>query len=265
MASLISLLAEPMLRMAYGAPLEKLTDASAPDRAGETCSQRGLVLVADGVGGFDLCGTALRYVLGAEKLPYAFQQIPWGHGLGRWFADLTDVANRDEQARRVAESVRRYRIARPFDPIYMVAKSGGSGVIVKALELLDDHQIERAVLLAPAISSDYDLSRALRAVRSEIVVFWSPLDIIILGAGTRLLGTVDRIKAASAGLVSFRARASGRQGDNNGEQYDKLRQIRWRLRMAFSGHMGGHFGPDSPVFLRKYVVPLLRVEEGAGC
>ena len=34
----------------------------------------------------------------------------------------------------------------------MVAKSGGAGVAVKALELLDDETVERAVLLAPALS-----------------------------------------------------------------------------------------------------------------
>jgi hypothetical protein len=28
--------------------------------------------------------------------------------------------------------------------------------------------------------------------------------------------------------------------------------------MAASGYLGGHLGPDSPVFLKNYVVPLLR-------
>lgn len=59
--------------------------------------------MADGVGGFDVCGTALRYVLAAEKLPYAVEVFAWGHGFGRWFADLTDTANRDEKARLLAE------------------------------------------------------------------------------------------------------------------------------------------------------------------
>ena len=52
----------------------------------------------------------------------------------------------------MAESVRRYRSERPMDPIYMVAKSGGSGVVVKALEQFDEQQVERAVMLAPALS-----------------------------------------------------------------------------------------------------------------
>jgi hypothetical protein len=229
---------------------------------GEPKAPRGLVIVADGVGGLDLCGIALRYALASEKLPHAVELVPWGHGRGRWLADLTDVANRDNHARLVAQNVRRYKAERPLDPIYLVAKSGGSGIVVKALELLDAQQVERVVMLAPALSPAYDLSSALRAVRREMVVFWSPLDVIILGAGTRVFGTIDRVKTASAGLVGFRVPAIEKSNDSKGQEYDKLRQIRWRSRMAATGHLGGHFGPDNPLFLRKYVVPLLRVEEG---
>jgi hypothetical protein len=222
----------------------------------------GLVLVADGVGGFDVCGTALRYVLAAEKLPYAVEVFQWGHGFGRWFADLTNIANRDEKARLMAASARQYHAERPSDPIFLVAKSGGAGVVVKALELLDEMQVERAVMLAPALSPAYDLSCALRAIRSELVVFWSPLDLLMLGIGTKIFGTVDRVRTSGAGRVGFRVPATGGTlEENHGGQYDKLRQIRWRPRMASSLYLGGHFGPDSPLFLRKYVVPLLRVKE----
>jgi hypothetical protein len=227
----------------------------------EPQAPRGLVIVADGVGGLDLCGIALRYALRAEKQPHAVEFVPWGHGRGRWLADLTNVANRDNHAQLVSQNVRRYKAERPLDPIYLVAKSGGSGVVVKALELLDETQVERVVMLAPALSPAYDLSNALRAVRREMVVFWSPLDVIILGAGTRVFGTIDRVKTASAGLVGFRVPAVTPSNDNKGQPYDKLRQIRWRPRMAAAGYLGGHFGPDNPLFLRKYVVPLLRVEE----
>ena len=55
--------------------------------------------------------------------------------------------------------------------------------MVKALEDLPIGSVEAVVLLAPAISPDYDLSKALKAVSREMVVFWSPLDVIVLGAG----------------------------------------------------------------------------------
>ena len=132
-------------------------------------------------------------------------------------------------------------------------------MVVKALELLDEQQVERAVMLAPAISPAYDLSHALRAVRREMVVFWSPLDLIILGAGTRIFRN-DRShenRQRRPGGLS-RARSRNLRRDARAQQYGKLRQIRWGPRMATSGYLGGHFGPDSPLFLRKYVVPLLR-------
>jgi hypothetical protein len=258
MTSLTSRLVEPFLRLVYGPPLPGRTTAAQGDT--EARAPGGLVLVADGVGGFDVCGTALRYVLAAEKLPYAVEVFPWGHGFGRWFADLTNVTNRDEKAQLMAETARRFKAERPTDPIFLVAKSGGAGVVVKALELIDEMQVERAVLLAPALSPAYDLSMALRAVRRELVVFWSPLDVFMLGLGTKLFGTVDRVRTVGAGMVGFRPPATGGNlNENNDGQYDKLRQICWRPRMASSFYLGGHFGTDSPLFLRKYVVPLLRV------
>jgi hypothetical protein len=266
------LLIEPVYRWMYGRPLDdelpfpgdgspESMRADRPDIPGPG-RHRGLVLVADGVGGLDLCGTALRYVLGAEGLPYAFHVFPWGHGFGRWFADLTSVPNRDAKAALVADTVRRFRARQPGDPVFLVAKSGGSGVIIKALEQLEEGAVRRVILLSPALSPGYDLTAGLRAVGREMVVFWSPLDVIVLGAGTRVFGTADRVRTVSAGMTGFRLPLTASPAPvANGEQarqYAKLRQVRWSLRMAATGYLGGHVGPDSPIFLRSYVVPLLR-------
>jgi pimeloyl-ACP methyl ester carboxylesterase len=208
----------------------------------------GLVLVADGVGGLDLCGTALKHVMGARGGPHTVRTHPWGHGLGRWHRDLTDVAHLGGKAASMAAEVVAWRDARPASPAFLVGKSGGSGVVVRALEGLPADSVEAAVLLAPALSPGYDLTRALEAVRREMIVFWSPLDVFVLGLGTRVFGTIDRVRSVSAGLVGFR-------GDRA-----KLRQVRWSPAMGRTGNFGGHVGPDSPAFLRRYVVPLLTAE-----
>ncbi|WP_250847072.1 serine aminopeptidase domain-containing protein [Aquisphaera insulae] len=211
---------------------------------------RGLVIGIGGVGGLDFCGPALRHVLAESGLPYALRIFPWGHGFGRWYADLSRVADRDAKAALLADTVRKFRADRPGEPVFLVAKSGGTAVAVRAMELLPRDSVETAILLAPALSPGYDLTSALDAVAREMVVFWSPLDLIILGAGTALFGTADRVRGASAGLVGFRSPSAG--------PYPRLRQVRWTPGMASTGNLGGHVGPDSPVFLRKYIVPLLR-------
>jgi len=217
-----------------------------------------LAIVADGVGSFDVCGTGLRYVMGAEGFSHAVEVCPWGHGFGRWLADLTDVTNRDAKARSIAEIIKGFKTAWPDEPVYVVAKSAGSGVVVKALELLDQDTVERVILLAPALSPRYDLSSALHAVRHEMVVFWSPLDVFILGLGTLVFGTIDRVNTAGAGLVGFVVPPGVDRPGTECSAYSKLRQIRWRASMFTTGYLGGHFGPDSPVFLKKFVLPLLR-------
>ena len=224
-------------------------------------SPRGLVMVIGGIGSLDWCGIALRRLLRNRQPPYAIEIFPWGLGFGRWHADLTNTINHDAKARLIAESIRLNKASQPESPVFVVAKSGGAGLAVKALELLDEAAVERAVLLAPALSPSYDLTAALAAVRREMVVFWSPFDLLVLGAGTRVFGTIDRVRTIGAGLVGFRFPAVDPANPARSREYDKLRQVRWQPRMAASGNFGGHMGPDSPFFLRKYVVPLLGIEE----
>jgi hypothetical protein len=297
MPSITSLVVAPLYRLIYGPPLSGLDSPGRPRAGDGVTSQKlppALAIVADGVGGFDICGTGLSYVMGAEGFCHAVEICRWGHGFGRWLADLTDVANRDAQALSIAQMVARFQNAQPEGQVFMVAKSGGAGVIVRALELLEQDAVERAVLLAPALSPKYDLSRALSAVRNEMVVFWSPLDVFILGLGTLVFGTTDRVRTRGAGLVGFvtpgeddravdggarfavgeAAGATPSSGAPSGpgaieiaqtrsassRAYKKVRQIRWRPAMIATGYCGGHFGTDSPLFLKKYVLPLLRAE-----
>lgn len=223
----------------------------------------GLVLALGGVGGLDFCGFGLRLAARAERLPSAVEIVVWGHGPGRWYRDLSDVAHLDRQAERVAGRVREFRAGHPGEPVYVVGKSGGAGIVVKTLERLEPSSVERAVLLAPALSPRYNLSRALRAVHREMVVYTSPLDLVILGAGTRLFGTIDRVRTFGAGLVGFDVPGPG-EDDERSRAYAKLRQVRWRPPMVGLGHLGGHFGTDHPRFLRRHVIPLLRDDRPAG-
>src|SRR5690348_6090896 len=148
-----SQLVKAVFRAWYGEP---------PELAGDV--GQGLVLVADGVGGLDLCAVGLRYVAGHAQLPCQIRALGWGHGFGRWHADLTDTPHLDAQAELAAHDVVEFLKEQPAAPVFLVGKSGGTGVIVKALERLGDGTVEAAVLLSSALSPRYDLTRALRAV-----------------------------------------------------------------------------------------------------
>jgi pimeloyl-ACP methyl ester carboxylesterase len=223
----------------------------------------GLVVVLGGVGGLDLCGFSLRRAARAARLPHAVEPIIWGHGFGRWYSDLSDVANLERQAERVARRIRGFRTEQSGGPVFMVGKSGGAGVAARALEHLEADCVERAVLLEPALSPRCDLSRALRAVRREMVVFTSPLDLVILGVGTRLFGTIDRVRTVGAGLTGFAVPGADEPDSERTRQYAKLRQVRWSPRLIGLGHLGGHFGTDQPWFLRAHVIPLLHADSSA--
>lgn len=239
---LYGMLLKRVFRLIYG----PLPDPPVDERA------NGLVMVADGIGGFDLCVTGMRYATAWSGLPYRLQIVDWGHGFFRWHKDLCTVSNHIAQAAAVARQVLAFREEHPDAPVYLVGKSGGTGIMVRAMEDLPENSIEAAVLIASALSPKYDLSRALRAVRRDLTAFWSPLDLILLGAGTSIFGTIDRVRKPGAGMVGFRQPPGA-----DPEQYAKLRQIRWNPRMWSCGHLGGHLGPDNPRFLLTYVIPLL--------
>ncbi len=215
----------------------------------------GLVILADGIGGLDLCGHGMRRALAAADAKLELRVIRWGHGYGRWHADLSNVANHQTQASEIANQARRFREEHPDAPVYLVGKSGGTAVILHALGRLEPDSIEAAILLAPAVSPDYDLSQALTAAK-RLVVYWSPLDVVILGLGTSMFGTADRRWASAAGMVGFRMPSSASRLDLYNE---RLEQVKWKPEMAASGYFGGHIGPDNPAFLRKYVLPHLGV------
>src|SRR5262249_44386525 len=112
------------------------------------------------------------------------------------------------------------------------------------------------VLLAAAMSPEYDLRRALSACECGIVSYHSALDLFFLGWGTRKFGTIDREYTQSAGRVGFRLPPCLGPAGAGGDK--KLVQVPWRPRMLLSGHLGTHLGSEMPTFIVKEVAPWLR-------
>jgi hypothetical protein len=144
--------------------------------------------------------------------------------------------------------------ARAGQPIYITSESGGAGMAVFVLEALpDDVQVEALVMLGPAVSKEYDLTRALRHVRGRAYAFTSPYDKWVLSLGTSIFGTMDGVYEPAAGCVGF-VKPPGADD----AQYAKLVQHKYEVRWLWDyGRHGGHLDVLSVRFASGYIAPLL--------
>jgi pimeloyl-ACP methyl ester carboxylesterase len=219
--------------------------------------KRGLIILVNGVGGkIDLFANAAEWALPHAGVKHEIQEFDWGHGYGKIFKDLQDTRHCLLKARELAAYISAVKTTNPTRPIYLVAKSGGSGLVLAAAEQLPPLTLERIVLLSAAVSPNYDLRPALWATRREIVSFNSSYDRFILGWGTSRFGTIDRFYGPSAGLKNFIIPPGMNDADR--ALYARLVQIQWNPRQILEGHAGGHLGSSMPIFLEKEVAPWLR-------
>jgi hypothetical protein len=216
-------------------------------------TKEGIIFVVDGVGGLDLMGKAAKSALPRAGVPYEIREFDWQHGKGKIIKDLQDAARVAQKAHELATWVRRAKAEDSERPIFFLAKSGGTGIALAAAEELPPATLERIVLLSSALAPTYDVRPALRATKHEIVSFYSPLDRIVLGWGTRQFGTIDRVYGASAGLGGFIVPAQPSAEDQ--ALYARLIQLPWSPRMVWEGNMGGHLGTSMPAFVAKEVAP----------
>jgi pimeloyl-ACP methyl ester carboxylesterase len=149
----------------------------------------------------------------------------------------------------IVQQVRQF----PDTTINLTAHSGGCGLAVWTLEQLpDDVSVSTVLLLAPALSPEYDLSKALRHVRKNIFVFSSTHDTLILNAGTRIFGTIDGVQTQSAGFAGFIAPPGA-----DPRQYQKLVACPYQSCWQQYDDSGNHLGVLSRPFAAAVLAPLL--------
>jgi pimeloyl-ACP methyl ester carboxylesterase len=233
-----------------------LTKSPAPAKPPVVSQKAGIVFVVEGVGGFDVFGTSARWALPRAGVRHEIRDFVWTHGWGHVLKDLQDAQHMVRKAGDLAQEIRAVKALAPERPVYVVAKSGGTGVALVAAEQLPPGTLERMILLSSAVSPTYDLRPALRATKYEIVSFHSPYDQVVLGWGTRQFGTIDRVRGPSAGLHGFVIPANLSAADR--ALYDRLVQVRWHASMLLEGHTGAHSGTSMPAFMTKEVAPWLK-------
>ena len=226
---------------------ERRTDFAAPPNA----PSGAVIFCADGAGGFGGTSAALRQNLGPAST-VRVEEFDWSHGKWRMLSDHLDRGNIAEQGRRLACAVQAQKKCRPDVPVYLVGHSAGSAVVLVAAESVPPGTVDRVVLLAPSVSSYYDLRLALS--RTRVDAFISRSDWWILGVNMRLFGTTDGRWTTTSGRVGFRPVGTE---PCDLALYARLRQHSWEPSMAATGHEGGHYGSFEAGYLRAYVLPLM--------
>lgn len=149
-------------------------------------------------------------------------------------------------AQALASDITALRRTQPEAAIYLMGYSGGGGIAALVLEALpDDVVIDRLLLIAPAISAEFDIDRHAAGNVREFVANFASVKDLQVGWGTRTFGTIDRKYEYSAGYGGFDAHS------------DKLAQWHWRESDRRFGHFGNHISYLGRRWQREFLLPAI--------
>lgn len=211
---------------------------------------RGVVFIADDAGDASTFTENFRQAVQDCRCPLQVVQIRWSIGTAK-----EDIQNRPNQHRhgyKLAMRIMAIHHSHPGTPIYLVGFGGGAAVVISAAERLPYHSVARIVLLAPALSSPYDLRPALCASCEGIDNFFSNMD-NCLHWRTKCHGNADGAVEKSAGMIGFNPQIDC---PRDAYIYAGLRQQRMDMLLDFD-HTGGHHGYENVQFLRSRVISLI--------
>src|SRR5262245_28132283 len=157
----------------------------------------GIAFVANGSGGDADLTEGLNEALRGARLPFAVDTTVWTLGLGAARDHVATERHVDAGA-LMAGKVACFRKAYPDRIVILIGHSAGTDVILRAAECLPENTVHRIILLAPSVSSCYDLRAALRSSRSGIDSYWSTED-GVLALAEDMLGTADGQHGPTAG------------------------------------------------------------------
>jgi pimeloyl-ACP methyl ester carboxylesterase len=168
-------------------------------------------------------------------------------------AALLGYQRNHKEAKLIADRLAQRRATHPNEKIYLTSHSGGGALAVWALQDLPPGvTINTLVMMSPALSPDYDLTAALKHVSGHAYVFSSLADLLVLGTGTRLLGTMDGVKTDAAGRVGFTRPPTG-----DPAQYKKLIAMPYDPAWMKYGDMADHIGGMTRPFAENIIAPLI--------
>ena len=214
---------------------------------------KGLVLVLPGIEGPSSWNRSICDGLVVGEALYAVETYNWTGSFGVYYV-FNHGACRD-RARDIADYVMDYQRKFPGRPTFVVGHSAGGAVAVMvAEEMPPTAPLTGVVAIAPSLSADYDLSRAVAGCGGRFVNCYDTGD-NFLQALTVIGSNIDGSRSTTAGKQGF---VLPEDADNEERlAYAQLRQIRWSESMEEDGNGGGHFGWTNPEWVADNIVPML--------
>src|SRR3954464_11484403 len=144
-----------------------------PAKAAAKETQRPWLLHLNGIGGQRVCDHPLVSGLSAGGFDADFHIFDWTEGdTGIVALQRHDI--HPIEARKAADMMIQQFTANPAQPIYLTGHSGGAAILTWALELLPDEiKVESVCMFAPALSPEYDMTKALSHLKGKLYVFSS--------------------------------------------------------------------------------------------
>lgn len=230
-------------------------DVKTAFKSSERPAGKPIVLVVDGAGDLKGCSTAILRAAVTCEFQIDLRTFPWSHGHYRLYQDQVDAAHFRAKGKDLAIAITALRLKEPGRPVVLVSHSAGCSVALAACAHLPPDTLERQVLLAPSVSTRYDLRPALRATR-QIDVFCSQKDRWALGLVIRWVRSADDLRdGTAAGRHGFDAIADNSE---DAALYRRLRHHFWSEADAKLGHDGRHHGMHAPEFVKERIFPLLK-------
>lgn len=184
----------------------------------------------------------------ADLRLFDWERFPGG------LANLQDYEGNRQKADDTAAKIAAWHAAHPGRTIDLVGYSGGGGMAVFVAEALPGGvRVRNVVLAQAALSPGYNLIGALRRIDGKLISFHSQRDWFILGAGTRVFGTMDRKYVESCGKVGFDVE----HAVPDPALRDRLVQVEWNDEMWNAGHWGGHPWILGREWNKRFVAPHL--------
>lgn len=204
--------------------------------------EKGLVVMYPGVLNTTTEMVNIHAGLRDAGITHAIEIVLWELPMANFLMPTEFLAFQRPWAKVEANRIAAYSIQHPGSPVTLLGYSGGAMMcILVAEELPEKVSVDWIIMMAPGVSTDYDLDPMLARTRRGAVVYWSAIDSI--SEVTVALGTLDGVFGPSAASMGFTAKNS------------KLTQIEWSAHLHI-GSDGGHSSYiSSASWIRDFVAP----------